>query len=424
MARSLNPVDAHAIMNLLVKEATGQNAQIQAVDASSFVSAGEAVMQTGTENVMNALSRVLGRTFMAVRPYNAKLRTINAIDTNMFTDRMRKISFYSKDAQASGWFNTDLYTQHASGLDNGVNNVSGTTVAMNGLGNMWQQNQGIPLELNFHGQDVWDDSITVYENQLKIAFRGEAEFSEFMAGIMTEKGNDIESQKEAFNRMTILSMIAGVIDLNQGGSVVNLTSGFNTKFGTNYTSAQLRTTYLKEFLAYFVSVVKTLSSRMSMRTKNYHWSPTKTIGGQTYSLLRHTPRDRQKALIYQPLLNDAEAQVFSQIFNPQFLDVDQFEGVDYWQNINDPSAIDVYPAIPNLANPSAGQIKGSRVQYDYVVGCIYDTDAMMVDYQMDSAYTTPVEARKGYRNMWWHFAKNAITDFTENFIVFVMGNDA
>jgi len=26
--------------------------------------------------------------------------------------------------------------------------------------------------------------------------------------------------------------------------------------------------------------------------------------------------------------------------------------------------------------------------------------------------------------MWWHFAKNAITDFTENFIVFVMGNDA
>ena len=424
MARSLNPVDAHAIMNLLVKEATGQNAQIQAVDASSFVSAGEAVMQTGTENVMNALSRVLGRTFMAVRPYNAKLRTINAINTDMFTDRMRKISFYSKDAQASGWFNTDLYTQHASGLDNGVNNVSGTTVAMNGLGNMWQQNQGIPLELNFHGQDVWDDSITVYENQLKIAFRGEAEFSEFMAGIMTEKGNDIESQKEAFNRMTILSMIAGVIDLNQGGSVVNLTSGFNTKFGTNYTSAQLRTTYLKEFLAYFVSVVKTLSSRMSMRTKNYHWSPTKTIGGQSYSLLRHTPRDRQKALIYQPLLNDAEAQVFSQIFNPQFLDVDQFEGVDYWQNINDPSAIDVYPAIPNLANPSAGQIKGNRVQYDYIVGCIYDTDAMMVDYQMDSSYTTGVEARKGYRNIWWHFSKNAITDFTENFIVFVMGNDA
>lgn len=424
MARSLNPVDAHAIMNLLVKEATGQNAQIQAVDASSFVSAGEAVMQTGTENVMNALSRVLGRTFMAVRPYNAKLRTINAINTGMYTDRMRKISFYSKDAQASGWFNTDLYTQHASGLDNGVNNISGTTVAMNGLGNMWEQNQGIPLELNFHGQNVWDDSITRYENQVKVAFRGEAEFSEFMAGIMTEKGNDIESQKEAFNRMTILSMIAGVIDLNQGGSVINLTSGFNTKFGTNYTSAQLRTTYLKEFLAYFVSVVKTLSSRMSMRTKNYHWSPTKTIGGQSYSLLRHTPRDRQKALIYQPLLNDAEAQVFSQIFNPQYLDVDQFEGVDYWQNINDPSAIDVYPAIPNLANPSAGQIKGNRVQYDYIVGCLYDTDAMMVDYQMEDAYATPVEARKGYRNLWWHFSKNAITDFTENFIVFVMGNDA
>lgn len=33
---------------------------------------------------------------------------------------------------------------------------------------------------------------------------------------MTEKGNDIESQKEAFNRMTLLNYIAGVVDLEAG----------------------------------------------------------------------------------------------------------------------------------------------------------------------------------------------------------------
>ena len=72
MARTLTPQDCHVLMNLLVKEATGQNSEIQEVDASNFVSVGEMVLATGTENVLNSLSLVLGRTFMAVRPYKSK----------------------------------------------------------------------------------------------------------------------------------------------------------------------------------------------------------------------------------------------------------------------------------------------------------------------------------------------------------------
>lgn len=88
MARTLTPVDAHNIMNALVKQATGQQA-ITAVDTSSFVSAGELVLATGVENTLNALSMVIGRTLMAVRPYRAKLMLINALNTNAYTTRLR-----------------------------------------------------------------------------------------------------------------------------------------------------------------------------------------------------------------------------------------------------------------------------------------------------------------------------------------------
>ena len=44
----------------------------------------------------------------------------------------------------------------------------------------------------------------------------------------------------------------------------------------------------------------------------------------------------------------------------------------------------------------------------------------MIDYQLDKALTTPVEARKGYRNIWYTFAKNSINDFTEKGILFIM----
>ena len=421
MARQLTPRDAHALMNELVKQATGQK-NIAVVDSSTFASAGEMVLATGTENVLNSLGIVLGRTFMAVRPWKAPLRLINAINTGAYTSRMRKISFYAKEAQASGDYNTQLFTNLAMGFDNGENpNGGGTPQSTK---SHWEQNQPVPLEMNFGGSSTWEDSITVYDTQLKIAFRNEEEFLRFVSGYMTEKGNDIESQKEAFNRMTLLNHMAGVYDLTTyGATVIDLTSAFNTKYGTSYTRSDLLTTYFSEFLAFFVSEFKGVSDKMLNRSKKYHWSPAKTVNGVSYTLLRHTPKDRQKAILYKPFFRDTEAQVMPQIFNPEYLKVENYEGVEFWQAESAGAAINVTPAIPDAdsTSPTYGtQIAGANVSLDYVIGAIFDEDALMVDYQLDASETTVKEARKRYRNIWWTFSKNAINDFTENFVLFIM----
>lgn len=419
MARTLTAKDCHALMNLLVKEATGQDAQIQAVDSSTFVSAGELVLSTGTENTLNALSLVLGRTFMAVRPYNAKFNLINAISTREYTHRMRKISFYSREAQASGDWNTQLYTNLAQGKTNGQNIEDGSATSTK---SMWEQNQPVPLEVNFAGQNVWEDSTTVYEYQLQQAFRSEAEFGEFVAGIMTERGNDIESQKEAYNRMTLLNFMAGVYDLNQPGSVVNLTEAFNDEFDTSYTTAELLSDHLEDFAKFMSARIRIDSDRLTNRSVKCHWSPAKTIGEDSYVLLRHTPKDRQRLFLYNPLMIKTKAYVFPTLFNPEYLDMKQYEGVLYWQNEADPSAIKVTPAIPNTAGTT--QTAGNQVSLGMVVGLLFDEDALMVDYQLERSNTTPLEARKGYRNIWWTFSKNSINDFTENAILYYMADEA
>lgn len=416
MARVFTPLDCYALINAIAKEATGQEATLQAQDTSSFVSVGETILNTGTENTLNAISVVLGRTFMAVRPYQAKLALINALNSGLFTNRMRKISYYSREAQASGAFNTNLYTNHAMGYDNGNN--SG-----NSLPTMWEQNQPVPLELNFGGRSVWDESTTIYEDQLQAAFRDEASFAQFMTGVMTEKGNDIESAKEAFNRATLLNYIGGIYDMDAAvstGSAIDLAAGFNKKYGTTYTRAQLLYDHRTEFLEYFVSTVKYISDTLTNRSAKYHWSPTKTIGGVNYTLLRHTPKDRQKLILLSKTIYDAESTVMPAIFNSQYLNIQNFEKVDFWQNENLPEQVSITPAIPDVSDPTE-QTTGDPVVFDYLVGVLYDADAMMVDYQLDSAYSTPIEARKRYRNIWWHFARNAINDFTENGIIFYIG---
>lgn len=421
MARTLTPIDAHALMNSLVKQATSQS-NITVTDTSSFVSAGETVLATGVENTLNALSLVLGRTFAAVRPYKAKLSLINSLSTEAYTHRLRKISYYTREAQASGDWNTDINGVNlAQGRDN-----SGQTPnqgANSATPNMWIQNQPVPLELNFAGQSVWQDSTTVYKYQLKEAFRDEASFSTFVSGVMTEKGNDIETQKEAFNRMTLLNYIAGVYDLdiaNPNGRVINLTEAFNARYGTNYTSAQLRGEHYRELLEYFMAVFKTTSDRMTNRSAKYHLSPDKTVAGTNYTLLRHTPKDRQKAMIYAPFLREAEAMVLPEIFNDKYLSMDNYESISYWQafsGTDTDASINITPAIPDGAG---SQTVGAAVNLSYVVGMIFDEDALMIDYQLDDAETTPLEARKRYYNIWWSFSRNAINDFTENSVIFIM----
>ena len=414
MARVLTPQDCHVLMNLLVKEATGQDATIQAVDSSTFVSAGETVLATGTENTLNALSMVIGRTLMAVRPYKARMRIIDALNTGAYTSRLRKISFYSREAQASGDWNTQLYTNLADDFDNGENESGGTPQSTK---SMWVQNQPQPLEVQFGGQSVWQDSTTVYEDQLQKAFRSESEFGEFVAGIMTEKGNDIESQKEAFNRLAIINHIAGVYDMSSvmPGSVINLTAAYNAEFGTSYTRSDLLTTYLDSFLKFFVAQFKLVSDYMEERSAKYHWTPTRA----GYTLLRHTPKSKQKAVLYSPLFTKAEAYVLPEIFNPQYLSLENYEGVTFWQNQNDRAAISCTPAVVNAGTGAI--IAGTPVALDYVVGMIFDEDALMMDYQLEAANTTPLEARKRYRNIWWTFSKNIMADYTENAVIFYLG---
>ena len=420
MARSFTPKDAYALMNELVKQATGQKT-ITVFDSSSFVSAGELVLSTGLENVFNALNIVLGRLIVASRPYSAKMRIVGTKEVGTFSNRARKISFYSQRALPDGSHNTDLFTNLAAGYTSGDNGGASTK-------SQWEQHPPMPLEMNFGGCNVWQYCITQYEDQIHIAFRSAEDFAQFVSGYMQEHANDIAQEQEGFYRMTLLNRMAMTYDMSSDmpGAAVDLTSAFNTFYNTSYTGAQLRSTYLKEFLAFMTATIKEYSDFMEDRDVKYHWSVPKTIGGDTFHILRHTPKDRQKLVLFAPLFRKAEALVLPEIFNPQYLSIDNYEPVAFWQSEYtdaDRPKINLTPAIieTDSTDPAYGtQIQGSAVALDYVVGFLFDEDAVLAEMQLDRADTTPVEARKHYRNTWDTFMKNAISDPTEKAILFYM----
>lgn len=425
MARTLTPVEAYALMDELRAQATGQKT-LTGVNASNFVSVGEDVLATGFENTLNALSLVLGRTIVAARPYSSKFGQIQAISTGAYTHRLRKISFYSRNDLPAGNFNTNLFPEN---LIAGATHQKVTTLGSEATASMWLQNPPVALEQNFAGSSVWQRSTTTYRDALKMAFASVENFSAFAAGVLTELGNDIESDKESFRRAAVLQHIGMTFDAGTTEQKVNLTAAYNTRFGTSYSTADLQTTYLQSFLGFMTEKMKLDSNRLTERSALYHDARAKSVtnpesgASETLYILRHTPKEKQKLFIYDPLLAAAEGQVMPTIFNPEYLGLPEInvERVGYWQsNYNEAarSGVSVTPAVYN----AAGQTAGTAVSLAYVVGLLFDEDALVTDYQLDSVDTTPFEARKHFANTWYSFARNIISDPTENAILYYMAD--
>jgi len=428
---SINRKEGYALMNAVMAQLTGQDS-FSVIDSQGFMDAGKIAMQYRTDEIFNALTIVGARLFTATRPYSAPLHMIDAIDSGYFNNRIRKISYYSTWALPSGEFNTDLFTNLRDGYSN---DATGENPA--GTNDQYEQHPVHPLEMNFANSTVWQDCLTRYEDQIKIAFSNEDEWSRYWAGVLTEKGNDIEQRKESHNRLTLLNRMGIAAAMGAQGSnlagantVIDLTAAYNARFNTNYTGAQLRTTYLKEFLAFFVSEFKIISNLMTKRSLMFHASPKLTLSDGDHYVLRHTPKSEQRFMMYTPLWEMAKAQVMPEIFNTEYLNIDgQFESVDFWQSFSMSDTVkasaNIKVTIPGwLQDLIAGTSTDTDTAYtfnpDYIVGCLYDKDAVLTDFQFEAARTTVPEARKNYMNTWYSFGLGALGDPTENFVLFVM----
>ena len=401
--------DAYQVMNALARQATAQ-ADIAVVDHESFIDAGTKVLATGTENVLGSIARTIAQVVVASRKYNGKFGLISASE-NQFNTRKAKISYYAADNEASGAFNTDLYN---------TNIADGETDA-SGIGSMWEQKLPKVLERFFLSEAAWDKHYTYPMVQLQSAFNDESTFIRFMNGMVTEIENDIETTLESRNRALVADRIAGVYLQHANGvlgdeTCVDMTAYFNDKCGTSYTRDEILQEHLTEFLELWVAKIKIDSDRLEERTAKYHNPETITESGIDYNILRHSPKAMQKMFYYGELFTEAKARVLPEIFNPQYLNAENGEAVTYWQSSKDADRMKIQckPALPEGA-------ESENVELDYVIGIIFDTDAIQSINQFEGAFQTPINARKLYYNVWYHYKFGAIQDYTENSIIYYLG---
>lgn len=403
MANTLTPTDVYGIVNAMSAEMFGQNNTLTAFNTSTFATVGEAMLRTGYENTVGALSAVIGRTIIAARPYRGKFRIIMRVPQE-FGLITRKISFYATKLEDSMDFNT---------------NINGTPIVDGGSIDPWTITKTYPLEINFAGLKVTQKNYTIFRYQLKQAFQSEAQFGSFVSGLLVRIANDLEVMMDAENRLQVLNAIGATYNVGAARQKVNLTAAFNAFYGTSYTAAQLLSTYFDELMKFFVMRLKGDMSLMEEENELFHIFPAKNDdAGNALSLTRHTAPEDRRLLLYMPRIRQAEATVFPSLFDSSYLKLDQYEGVEYWQNPNVPEAVSI---TPNQLNTTTGQSEnGSAVALDHVLGVLFDRDALVTSVHVEDVLTSPVNNRGSYYNVTYHWGKDHMLDQTENMIIYYL----
>ena len=387
------------VLTEITNQATGvKNAA--PVDTSSFVSVAQTALKTGYDPLSTAISQVLSRTIFSVRPYTRKFKGLN-VSNQRYGNHVRKLLTIDKPFED----------------DDRLKLVDGESI------DQYKVNKPKVLQTNFYGANVYQKSTTIYKDQIDCALSSPDEFASFISMVTQNSSDMIEQAHEETARATIANLIGGIYaaevldtstgllaQANGGRRAINLLNLFNESTGRALKVVDVfKTENFESFVKFAFSTVNTIADLMTDRNSLFCSQLT------NYKVLRHTPKERMKFYLYTDLVNKINSEVYSTVFNPDFLKLVDFEKVNYWQAALSPSSINVKRT---MLKKDGTLSVGVASKIDNVFGVLFDEEAAGYTTVNEWAQPSPFNARGGYYNQFWHFTDRYWNDFTENAVIF------
>lgn len=387
--------DCSTLLASINAQATGRTG-ITPTNAAEFVSVAQTTLATGYDSVINAISTVLSRTIFAVRPYNRKFAGLAANEIR-YGNHVRKLSIVDSNPE----------TDQRQALEHGKS-VDMQTV-----------NKPAIVQTNFYSANTYQRHITLFKDQLDVAFSNASEFAAFVSMVVQTVSDEIEKDHENCARFTLANFIGGKIasaeadgaGVEARSGVVHLISEYNGKTGANVTAETVRKPEnFASFMKFAMARIRTISELMTERSTMFHTSLT----GKPIS--RHSPLSKQKVYLHAPDVHDMEASVFSGVYHDEYLKKVDFETVNFWQSINSPTNINITATYMK----NDGTLTSTAVNNYDVFGVIFDEEALGYTVVNQWSAPAPFNAAGGYTNVYHHFTDRYWNDFTENAVVLLL----
>ena len=379
-----------AFLTALYEEATGQEPTLQIANTADFTTVGTTLLQSGVDPIISALSQILDRTIFAMRSYNKKFDDIT-VDEIRWGAVTRKISFIDNDLDTA---------------DARLSLVDGTSV------DPYVVKKPKVVQMNYYGNTVYQDSITIFRDQLDSALRDAAEFGRFLSALMTHIDNKHKQIEEAEARGILANFITAKASADSSNAI-NVLQAYYDETGVTLTPADMFSiSNYTDFTRWLAGFMATLADKMSERSLKYHMN----ITGK--EVMRHTDAGNLRKYISANVANYLDTAVASGLYNPDRLSVitDGMRKMTFWQNIDNPYSVQATPAYLNTTT-GAVDTALSPVQVDNIIGVLFDRDALGMVKRSTWSGATPFNPRGGYYNIFWHWTQCTWNSFDENFVL-------
>lgn len=379
-----------AFLTALYQEATGQQPTIQVSNTADFITVGTTLIQGGYDPIISALTQILDRTIFSMRVYNKKFEDIT-VDEIRWGAVTRKINF----------LDTALDT-----ADDRLTLTDGVAV------DPYVVKKPKVYQANYYGAHQYQDSITIFRDQLDAVLRNPEEFSRFISAMMTNISNKHKQIEEAEARSLLINFITAKATADLP-NYINVLQAYKDETGTSLTPANMfANSNYSDFTRWLAGYMTTLADMMAERSLKYHMN----ITGK--EVMRFTDGANLRKYISANVANYLNTMVAAGLYNPDRLSVitNGMNKVNYWQNIDDPYSASATPA---YLNTTTGNIDtaGAAVTVNNIIGCLFDRDAAGMVKRSTWSGSTPFNPRGGYYNIFWHWTQQTWNSFDENFVV-------
>lgn len=391
---------AGTILQSLVKQATGQ-VTIAASTPGEFVSVAQTALKTGYDPILNAMSQMWGRTIFSIRPYSRKFSGLE-MSMERWGNAVRKLSIADKPIEDDARFTWPV------GYD--ANQVpplgDGKSVDMYAL------NKPDILQVNFYGQAVYENSYTIFKDNMDVAFTSAEEFMRFNSIVTGNRSDKLEQYRENIARGILANYIGSLLAEKQITRIVHLLSEYNTETGLKLTAQNVyQPENFASFMQWAYARIATISRMMTERSEMYQ-----TVINEKH-VMRHTPANKQKVYLYAKAMDQFDAMVKANTFHDNYLKFTDYEGINFWQSIETPDSISVTPVYTSTTGVAT---TGEAVEQAGIFGVIFDEEALGYAQVNNWSAVTPFNAKGGYWNTYDHVNFRAIMDMSEKGVVLLL----
>lgn len=376
---------AYQLVTAIHAQATGKTALTPTTPAD-FISVANATLQAGYDKVLQAITQVVSKTLMAVRPYNRKFKGLEW-STERWGGIVRKISFGDVPP----------------GPDPTYSLTNGQSVDQ-----FVVKNPDV-LETRYYGSDVYMGGYTIFTKQLDVAFSGPQEFAEFISALMTHMSNEREQWLENLSRQLVANAIGACSD---AANFVELLPAYNSDTGLSLTAQSVKEpANYPAFCKWAYAKIANISRQFTERSQMYQINIT------GHEINRHTPYEDQKIYILADYLQEMTSRVIADTYHDNFLSLADVEGVGFWQSIQSPDKVQVTPVyIDNTGAVDTGVAQS----LDTVIGIMFDRDAIGYNIKDYSVEVSPYNAMGQYYNIFQHMNVQLCSDFTEKMVMIAL----